>query len=102
MSQYLTCGVSDVHPMHLDSTEAADPLLGVMNHLLVRVIMQSTIVKKITPPTHKLTSLIERKFINFNEGLFREAQCGYTSLHEYVITIYRAELRLIPSLTPQK
>ena len=94
-----------MHPMHLDSTEAADPLLGVMNHLLVRVIMQPTIVKKITPPTHKLTSLIERKFINFNKGLFphvSEPQCGYTSLHEYVITIYRAELRLIPSLTPQK
>ena len=40
MSQFLTGGVSDVHPTHHDSAETAEPLLGIVNHSPIRVTLQ--------------------------------------------------------------
>ena len=42
MPQSLSSEVSDVRPAHHDSTELADPLLGVVKLTLVRVILQPT------------------------------------------------------------
>ena len=41
MPQSLSSEVSDVRPMHLDSTESADPLLGMLKLLPIRVIFQN-------------------------------------------------------------
>ena len=42
MSQSLSNEVSDMHPEHHDSTESADPVLGVVKLTPVKVILQPT------------------------------------------------------------
>ena len=42
MPQSLSSEVSDVRPAHLNSTESADPLLGMVKITAVRVSLQNT------------------------------------------------------------
>ena len=43
MPQSISSEVSDVRPIHYDSTESTDPLLGVVKFTLARVILQHKI-----------------------------------------------------------
>ena len=43
MPQSLSSEVSDGRPAHLDSTESADPLLGMVKLTPVRVVFQNTL-----------------------------------------------------------
>ena len=48
MPQSLSSGVSDMRLMHHDSTEVADPLLGMVKLAPVRVFLQPTSISNVT------------------------------------------------------